>query len=173
MELLGVAAIIAACFGGLALIIWALASFRRAAPLRHPAEREVKGMIDSLTGRMNELGEQRFGRDVLAGLREQAGGEVLVRRPCDVLSPEQRQKRVLDGGKTLPRILDTSVPLPRVPVKGPHRRTPDIRRGGKDRRYYVRREDPELTGRRQPGYNPPEDTVEEEEKDDTGTGKQG
>ena len=39
-------------------------------------------------------------------------------------------------------------------VDGPHRRTPNIRRLSSDRRYYKRRHDPDLTGRREPGYRP-------------------
>lgn len=127
-------------------------------------------MIDSLTGRMDDLGERRFGRDVLSGLREQSGGRLIER--------------------------STSDEDPVLQEEGPHRRgqlEQARQRTAKDRRYYKRRHEPDLTGRRQPGppgstvIRPPStmeidpvtgainsstDTEKEEERDDTGTRKQ-
>lgn len=179
MELLFIAANILALGTSAALVIWAMSAWRRSAPPRHPAEKEVKGMIDSLTGRMDDLGERRFGRDVLSGLREQSGGRLIV-----------------DTSEPLPEIEDSGQALPRVPIAGPSRRGQlgkERQRTAKDHKYYRRQHEPDLTGRRQPGppgstvIRPPStmeidpvtgainsstDTEKEEERDDTGTRKQ-
>ena len=66
--------------------------------------------------------------------------------------------------------VDTPLDMLRAPedYKGPHRRTPNIRRSAKDRRYYKRRQDPEMFGRRGTGNK-------DKERDDDGTteGQQG
>lgn len=65
--------------------------------------------------------------------------------------------------------IDTPLDMLREPedYKGPFRRTPNIRRTAKDRRYYNRRQDPEMFGRRGTGNK------DKERDDGTTEGKQG
>ncbi len=135
---IGIAAVILSTLTGMAMLIWAAAIYRRAAPIQHPAEIQIKRMVDSLNDRMDDMGNQRYavgttGKppehqvrhsvDVLESMRNRTIGnekQAPVRHYKRQQDPANRQNKpsVKDVSNTLSKVIDTEESiLPKISVK--------------------------------------------------------